>query len=156
MQSVALWRGMKFLRGLPLDRVPAHGERALVRGDSSVRTLQGGASCLQKAMRHAHPKAMVEPQMYGQMLLEGHHSIGDEEHVEGSPKVGRPLCCIVRRCWAKRHTERQDCPSSGHRASTCASAASVCGSQKVGLESILWEPHMFSQKNVRNFLASRK
>jgi hypothetical protein len=66
------------------------------------------------------------------------------------------LLAKVFQIWAKRHTERQDYPSSGHRASTCASAASVCGSQKVRLASILWEPHMFSQKNVRNFLASRQ
>src|SRR5215831_12056819 len=51
--------------------------------------------------------------------------------------------------WANSHTMRTDNAPHGHRVSTCASAASVCGSQKVGLESILREPYMFSQKNVQ-------
>jgi hypothetical protein len=36
----------------------------------------------------------------------------------------------VRHLWAKSHTMRTDSAPHGHRVSTCARAASICGSQK--------------------------
>ena len=44
---------------------------ARVKGDSRSRTIQGDASCLSKAMKHSHTKAIGAPHRYVQLLLEG-------------------------------------------------------------------------------------
>ena len=101
------------------------------------RQRRGGQPGSTPCARHAcAPHACVAPNVgmflpraQGKRML---HSIGRCNGQLSTSSCAPPRWgAAVRRCWAKCLTMRPDCPPPDHRSSTCASAASVSGSQKV-------------------------